>query len=239
LTQGFATQILPFNLAKFEAIASKLKNGYKPRSAGKLRSMGVDKELITTLNRRRPNKPYKISPRIGDGLVEAALALEEGEKRVDWQWTSDELLYEQYMIYLEKRDLAAFEMANLLTPIYENKGFPPFRLPFRARGFQGYLSREEARRLLLLLGDKDLAERFTNMEAHLPQHPELIHRVECYKRLKELLRKLVMSGHDVVFWVDLEREVRTKKMEDAAEDATMGKAPTSASSPLSPPVTSL
>lgn len=238
LTQGFTTQILPFNLGKFQEISRRLEKGYKSRSAGKLSAMGVEKDIIDMLNRRRPKKPYKISNRIGEGLVEAAIALEEGENRTDWQWTSDELLYEQFLIYLEKRDPAAFELANLLAPIYENKGPLPFRMPFRARGFQGYLSREEARRLLLVLGSQDLEERFTNMEAHLPQHPELIHRVECYKRLRELLRELVQKGHDALFWVDLDREARTNMMEDAAEDATLGEVPITSSSPLMPPLRS-
>ncbi len=225
MTQGFTTQILPFNLGKFQEISKKLSKGYSPRSAGKLTAMGVERDIIDMLNRRRPKKPYKISNRMGEGLVEAALALDEDEKRTDWLWTSDELLYEQFLIYLEKRDIGAFELTNLLAPIYENKGPLPFRLPFRARGFQGYLSREEARRLLLILGRKDLEERFINMEAHLPQHPELIHRVECYKRLRDILRQLVQEGHDAIFWVDLDREEREQRMEDAAEDATLDESP--------------
>lgn len=238
MTQGFTTQILPFNLGKFQEIAKRLDKGYKPRSAGKLSAMGVEQDIIDMLNRRRPKKPYKINNRIGEGLVEAALVLDDGENRTDWQWTSDELLYEQFLIYLEKRDSGAFELTNLLAPIYENKGPLPFRLPFRARGFQGYLSREEARRLLLILGSKDLTERFFNMEAHLPQHPELIHRVECYKRLREILRQLVQEGHDAVFWVDLDREERTLKMEDAAEDATLEEASVSSSPQLVPSIMS-
>ncbi len=237
MTQGFTTQILPFNLSKFKAIEKMMGKGFKNRYAGKLGAMGVEDEVLDALKRRKPKKSYKITGRMGEGLVKAALALEDDEKRSDWQWTDEELLYDQFMSYLEKRDTDTFELANLLTPIYQKKKFPPYRLEFKARGFQGYLSREEARRLLILLGRKNLAQRFANMEGHLPEHPELIHRVECYKRLRVLLRKLVQNGHDALFWVDLERKTHTKDIEDAAEDVAITQKEATESSTLPPPVT--
>lgn len=206
MTQGFTTLLLPFDLEKFEELAELLKKGYSKGKSKTMLKMGVSSELRDELKKRKPVSHRTIGKKLGAQIVAEAIKLEDEEDRKLWEWTNDSMLYDQFLVFLEKRDIDTFELTNQLAPIYENKSFPPYRVPFMAGGFQGYLSREEARRLLIMLEKESLAKRFENMEAHLPMKPELIHRTAPYSRMCELLRKHVMEGNDVLFWIDLDRE---------------------------------